>query len=137
MNDHIASLLEGIITATFVGTWVILAVVGVVASRRMDAVAKRRWWPRGNILVGFLIIFFSTALMVLQSRSWSSLGILLESVPAVVLICYLNIKFTKFCNMCCAAQFNYSFWFAPLRFCSKCGSDLVTIKPSPGGSLMT
>ena len=77
------TLLHGLVTAAFVATWIVLAVVGFLGSRTMDAAAKRRWMPRWIILIGVLFVFFSTTLTVLSSRSWSSLGILFLVVPAV------------------------------------------------------
>ena len=126
MDDRTAALLMNIVTTVFVGTWIILPIVGFLASRRMDATAKRRWMPRGVILVGVLFVFFVTTLTVLESRSWSSLGILVIVVPPLVLISYLNIKFTKFCDKCGATLYNY--WFAPMRFCSKCGAELHSVE---------
>jgi hypothetical protein len=127
MDDRTAGALQGFVTAAFLATWVILAIAGFLASKRMNAVAKRRWWPRWIVLVGVLFVFFSTTLTVLQSRSWSSLGILLIVVPAVILICYLNIKFIKFCDKCSATLYNQN-WFTPMRFCSNCGAKLDAVR---------
>lgn len=135
MDDRTAALLKGIVITAFVGTWITLAVVGLVASRRMGAAAKRWWWPRAMILVGALFVFFSTTLTVLESRSWSSLGILIVVVPAVVLISYLNIRFTKFCDKCGATLYSHN-WFVPMTFCSKCGAELPTVKTSRGDNLL-
>src|SRR3954467_14512168 len=112
MDDRTAALLKGIVTTAFFGTWIALAVGGLDASRRMGAAEKRRWMPRGVIVVGALFVVFSTTLTVLESRSWSSLGILVAVVPAVVLISYLNIKSTKFCDKCGATLYDLD-WFAP------------------------
>jgi hypothetical protein len=135
MDDRAAAVLTTLVTTAFVGTWIVLAVVGLLVSRRMDAAAKRRWMPRGVVFVGVLFVLFSTTLAVLESRSWSALGILIVLVPAVVLISYLNIKFTKFCDKCDATLYNHN-WFVPMRFCSKCGANLDTVKPSHGDSLL-
>ncbi|WP_165231781.1 hypothetical protein [Aquisphaera insulae] len=135
MDDRTAAALEGIITTAFIGTWIVLAIVGFIASRRMSAAAKRRWAPREAILVGVLFVFFSTTMTVLQSRSWSSMSFLVLVVPAVVLISYLNIKFTKFCDKCNATLYNHN-WFQPMRFCSKCGAEHDPVKPSQGDSLL-
>src|SRR5688500_17544777 len=127
MDDQTATLLKNIITTAFVGTWITLGVVGFLVSRRMNAAAKRRWMPRGVILAGVLFVFCSAALAVLESRSWSSLGILIFVIPAIILISYLNIKFTEFCDKCGATLYSYN-WLAPMRFCSKCGAELETFK---------
>jgi hypothetical protein len=129
MDDRTAAQLQSIVSTAFVGTWITLAIVGIVANRRMDIAAKRRWWPRWTILTGAFFVFFTTSLVVLGARSWSSLSILFVVVPAVVLICYLNIKFTRFCEKCGTTQYN-SNWFSRMRFCSRCGAELDTAKPS-------
>jgi hypothetical protein len=63
------------------------------------------------------------------------LGILFLVVPAVVLISYLNIKVTKFCDNCGARLYNHT-WFAPMRSCSKCGAELDAAKTTHGDSLL-
>jgi hypothetical protein len=135
MDDRTAATLKCIITTSFVGTWIGLAIAGFVISRRMSVAAKRRWAPRWMILIGTLFVFFSTALTVLESHTFSSLGILVIVVPAVVLISYLNIKFTRFCDKCGDTQYDYD-WFLLQRFCSKCVAELDTVKPSSGDSLL-
>ena len=75
--------------------------------------------PRWGALVAVLFVVFSTALSVLESRSWSGLWILTVVVPGVVLIAYLNNNSLKFCDKCDALLWNYN-WFTPMRFCSRC-----------------
>lgn len=135
MDDHTAALLERIVTTAFVGTWIILAVLGFLVFRRMSAAGKRRWMPRFAVLAGILFVLFSTTLTVLQDPSWSSLRVLIFVIPAVVLIIYLNIKFTKFCDKCGATLYNYN-WFDPMRFCSKCGAELDSIPSKKEGNLL-
>lgn len=109
-------------TAVFIGTWVVLGIVCfVLFFLGRNTELKRTWWPRFVIAVGVLFALFSTALSVLSSPSWESLGILIVVVPAVAVISYLNIKFTKFCGSCGATVFDQN-WFSPTRFCSKCGA---------------
>jgi hypothetical protein len=136
MDDRTASLLQTIVTAAFFGTWIVLGVVGVRASRKsMAAAARRRSIQRGAIVGGGLFAFFTTTLAVLDSRSWSSLRVLLVVVPAVVLIGYLGIKFTIVCDKCGATLYNHD-WFTPMRFCSKCGAELATVKTSQDDSYL-
>jgi hypothetical protein len=121
---HTPTMLETGITALFIGTWIVLVIVGfVVFVLGRDTALKRKWFPRFIILVGMLFVIFSTSLAVLGSETWVALGILLLTVPAVALISYLNIKMTKFCDQCGATLIN-SNWFSPMRFCSKCGAAL-------------
>lgn len=135
MDQGTAELLHAVITAIFIGTWIVLAIVGGLVSRRMDAAAKRRWMPRWVILVGILFAIFATTLTILESRSLASAGILIVIVPAVALTSYLSTKFTKFCDNCGATLYNHN-WFTPMRFCSKCGAKLVDGKPSKVDGLL-
>jgi membrane protease YdiL (CAAX protease family) len=135
MDDRTAGFLHILVTTVFVATWIVLAIVGFLGSRRMSAAAKRWWMPRWMILIALLFVFFATSLTVLSSRSWSSLGILIVLLPVVILISYLNIKFTKFCDKCGSTLYNYN-WFQPMRFCSKCGAELDTFKSTGGDNFL-
>ena len=135
MDQHTAVVLKGIVTTAFIGTWILLGIAGFVAFLWLDAAAKRRWMPRWGALVAVLFVVFSTALSVLESRSWSGLWILTLVVPGVILIAYLNNNSVKFCEKCGAFLWNYN-WFAPMSFCSRCGAELSTSKPSRGDSLL-
>jgi hypothetical protein len=135
MDHHTAVVLKEIVTTAFIGTWIILGFVGLIACRWLDTAAKRRWMPRWGALVAVLFIVFSTALSVVESRSWSGLWILILVVPGVVLIAYLNNNSVKFCDKCDAFLWNYS-WFTPMRFCSRCGALLDTSKRSRDNGLL-
>jgi hypothetical protein len=131
MNDLAADALSGIVTVCFFGTWVVLGMSGfVIFFLWRDAAFKRKWFPRYVILAGVLFVFFSSTLAVLQSRSFSALALLVIVVPMVVLISYLNIKFTKFCVKCGATVIDHNY-FSPMRFCSKCGAELTASKHDP------
>jgi drug/metabolite transporter (DMT)-like permease len=112
------------VVACFFVTWIVLGFVGYLAARRKDTAFKRKWFPRYVILAGVLFVFFPTVISFLQSRSWGAvLGILFLFIPAVSVISYLNIRFTKFCDKCGAAIYAYN-WFSPIKFCSRCGAAL-------------
>lgn len=134
MDDRTAAVLKSIVTTAFVGTWIGLAVVSVLMNRRMDAASKKRWMPRGAILAGALFVFFVTTLSVIESRSWSYLSVLFLVVPVVVLITYLNRRFTKVCDKCGAVQYSHN-WFTPMRFCSKCGAEFDPSESAGGDHL--
>jgi hypothetical protein len=135
MNDLAAATLSSIVEACFIGTWVVLGIGGfIVFYSRRDVAFNRKWFPRYAILAGVLFVFFSTTLTVLQSRSFSALGLLVFMVPMVVLIIYLNIKFTRFCDKCGATAIDYN-WFSPMKFCSKCGAELISGKPDARNDL--
>jgi hypothetical protein len=129
MNEMEARTLSVIVTVCFVGTWIALGVCGFVAFYLpRDASFKRKWFPRFIILVGVLFVLFSTTLVVLESRSLSELGVLVILVPAVAVISFLNMRFTRFCSKCGATTYDVN-WFSPTRFCSKCGAELSSAKP--------
>jgi hypothetical protein len=131
VNDLASDALDGIVPACFIGTWIILGISGfIVFYLRRDVAFKRKWYPRYVILAGFHFVTFVTALAVLQSRSFSGLALSVVVLPVVVLITYLNIKFTKFCDKCGATAFDHN-WFTPMRFCSKCGTEFAASKPFP------
>jgi hypothetical protein len=123
------STLNGIVIAVFFGTWVVLGVAGFLFFYLgRDAALKRRWFPRFVVLGGVLFVFFATTLSVLSSRSPEGLGVLVLVVPAVLLISWLNIKHTKFCDECGAMTINQN-WFASMRYCPRCGASFDS-KPS-------
>jgi hypothetical protein len=128
MNDLKAPILSGIVTVCFFVTWIVLGISGfIVFYLRRDVAVKRKWFPRYAILAGVLFVFFSSTLWVLESRSYSELGVFVVVVPMVVIITYMNIKFTRFCDKCGATVFDY-YWFSPMKFCSKCGVELFSAK---------
>lgn len=135
MNRDSISVLNGIVTACFIGTWFVLAVVSFLfLDVGRDAGFKRRWFSRFMILGSVLFVLFATTMMVLQSRSAAGLAILVPVVPMVILISWLNIRFTKFCDKCGATLHDYN-WFSPMTFCSKCGAELDP-KPPVNGDLL-
>jgi len=44
-------------------------------------------------------------------------------IPAVLLVCLLNIKLTKFCDSCGRTLFNNGLYWK-MEFCPKCGTKL-------------
>ena len=130
MNQNEAPGFAGNVTGLFVATWVVLGVIGFIFFYlNGDAALKRKWFPRYVVLAGVLFVFFATALTVAGSKSSASLGMLVIVVPMVILISYLNLKFTKFCGKCGVTIIDHN-WFSPTRFCSKCGAKLDSDKPS-------
>ncbi len=119
-----------IVTTLFVLTWIALGIAGLILIYlRPDAAFKKKWFPRFVMLTGGLFVFFVAAISVAGTRSIAGLGVLFIVVPAVVLISYLNMKFTRFCDKCGATIFAQN-WFSPIRFCSKCGAELDSSKPA-------
>ncbi len=124
MQKADVELLYHILVACFIGTWIVLGLGGIFAFQISKNVRfKKKWFPRFVVLVAILFLFFSTAIMALSSGSLKFLPFLALVIPFLVLITYLNIKFTKFCD-CCGATVHDSNWFSRMRFCPKCGAEL-------------
>jgi hypothetical protein len=135
MRPDTLSALQSIITACFVGTWIVLGAVGfLLFYLGKDVVFKRKWFPRNVMLGGLLFVFYSTTLFTLGSGLLGGLGVLVVVVPAVCLISWLNIKFTKFCGECGSTIVDQN-WFSPMKFCSKCGAELDA-KPNTDSELL-
>jgi len=102
----------------FFGTWVVLGIVSfVIFFLGKDAQLKRKLWKPFVIGTGALFIGF----VYLMGFGGEALYIM---VPAVVLITFLNIRSTKFCDACGKTIINQNFLVKP-DFCSKCGEKLL------------
>ena len=77
---------------------------------------KKTYFPIYIILVGALFIAFSMGLGMRPNA-------LYIVVPFVVLISFLNIESTKFCDTCGGTIIN-QIWFGKLDHCPKCGASL-------------
>jgi len=133
-NDSLA-LVNEIVIACFFGTWIVLGIGGtVVFFVRKDVAFKRKWWPWYVILAGGLFVLFATAIAVLETRSLKALALLIVMVPFVALTSYLNLRFIKFCDGCGATAYDMN-WFAPMRFCPKCGTEFGAKPVVPGDHL--
>jgi len=133
-HDTLA-LVEEIVIASFFGTWFVLGLGGwIVFFARKDVGFKRKWWPRYILLGGGLFVLFSAAIGVLETRSLKALALLLFVVPWVTLTAYLNLRFIKFCDGCGATAYDMN-WFAPMRFCPKCGTEFGAKPVVPGDHL--
>src|SRR5687768_6969296 len=105
------SVIEGI----FIGTWVVLAIGGLIFHLHASPAMKHKVWPAMGIVVGLLFLVF---IYFLEGIKFASLA----AIP-VALITYLNRKTVKFCSQCGA--FNRSPTMFPVpKFCGKCGTAL-------------
>lgn len=110
------SVIEGI----FIGTWIVLAVGGLIFMLRGSPAMKHKGWPVMTIGVGLLFLVFVFLLEGIK-------GAVFAILP-VALITYLNLKTVKFCSMCGA--FNRSPTMFPVpKYCGKCG---VGLSVTPG-----
>lgn len=101
----------------FFGTWIVLGVIGgVIFFVGKDAKLKRKLWPPFVIGTSILFIFF----VYLMGFGGEVMYIM---VPAVILITFLNLRSTKFCDSCGKTVINQNI-ISKSEFCSKCGSKL-------------
>ena len=108
----------------FFGTWIVLGILGLfLFGFKKDVRFKRKWFPRFIIFVGFVFIMF-IKLMGTPNEVFYLV------IPAVILISFLNIHFTKFCTSCGKTLYHYN-WFTKMKFCSSCGAKLNNDKETP------
>jgi hypothetical protein len=101
----------------FFGTWIVLGILSFyLFFIRNDYEFKVKYFKFFVILVGILFLGFVTAMGVPPQ-------VFVIMVPAVALITFLNIKFTRFCKNCGKTIIN-NVPFTKIEFCPKCGSKL-------------
>lgn len=112
MNDQIQRVFP-----IFFGVWIVLGLISAgFFFFNNNAALKRKVFPPFVIGVGVLFLAF-VALMGFPA------GMFFIIVPAIVLITFLNLRSTRFCNACGKTLINQNFLSAP-KFCSKCGAAL-------------
>ncbi len=77
---------------------------------------KKRYFPWYIILAGVLFISFGLV-------TGLPLVMLFFMVPAVALITFLNIRFTRFCDNC-GRTISTQGMFGKVEYCAKCGAKL-------------
>ncbi len=116
-------LLNSVLTACFIGIWIVLGIFSVFAFQISKNVRfKKKWFPRFIVLGAVLFLLFFSSRMLLSSRSLDFLPWLAVVIPFLALICYVNLRFTKFCDHC-GATLHSTNWFSRMRFCTKCGAE--------------
>jgi hypothetical protein len=96
--------------------WMLLAAANAIFYWKGSLAAKRRWHPRIAIAAGVLFAGF-VALVFPEPR------MLVLFLPAIALICFLNLKLIKFCGSC-GATIMSNMALRPARFCQRCGAPL-------------
>ena len=98
----------------FIGVWIVLGIATVVFLKtKMSATTRRKRIRQGAIATPILFAGF-IVWMTEEPR------ILMVLVPALTLIAYLNVRFTKVCDECGAIAFP-STPLQKTKFCSGCG----------------
>ena len=101
----------------FFAFWIVLGIGGATFFLFSDdAALKRKVWrlyviSAGVLFAGFLVL------------SGAPPEFLIIAIPAMILITFLNMRSTRFCDACGKTLFNQSPFFVP-RFCSRCGARL-------------
>jgi hypothetical protein len=106
---------SGAVDGIFFGTWVALAIGIVVFHLRADVTTKRRWHRWIAFGPAILLVFFVGLMM--------GPVFAIVAVPPMLLIGYLNWKFTKYCPACGAMCVKNPPWGAFI-FCASCGARL-------------
>jgi len=104
------------IVPIFFGTWIVLGIATGLFYWRGSLEAKRRWHPRIAFGVGGLFVLF---VWLMEPHS----HFLFLVVPAVLLISFLNWKFTRFCPACGKTLVQNPPW-SKMTYCTKCGARL-------------
>lgn len=82
--------------------------------RRKSPAVKQKWLPLQAI--GGAVFF-----VVFMLVAGFPLRMLLFAVPALSLITYLNLRFTKVCPNCGRTIYNNRWWLQPIEHCPYCG----------------
>ncbi len=101
----------------FVGVWVVLAVGNAaffLGSK--NAKLKKRLFPWA---MAFFAAVFALFLLLVNAGQPE----FLVALPVLMLIVWINVRATKFCESCGATVVNY-LWFMKMRYCPRCGADL-------------
>jgi hypothetical protein len=83
-----------------------------------DSRLKRRVWPA--LVVGYGILFVA---FVLYETRGNTL-VLFLTVPAVIVISFLNLRGTRFCDSCGRTLYRQPV-FSQSQFCPYCGAPLL------------
>lgn len=103
----------------FIIVWGLLGVSAFLFFHSIrDAALKRRVWPWFS--VGTAVIFAVFVYSVAGRRNPGILGIM---VPALVLITWMNLRMTRFCDAC-GTTITQRTPFSKDAFCSRCGAPL-------------
>ena len=105
--------------SVFFVVWLAAGAASAIFLWRGSPEAKRTWFPRIQVAAGMAFVLFVY---------WVTPGqaVLVILLPAVALITFLNVRFTKFCPNCGAYHQGFGALYR-VNFSRKCGSPL-----SPG-----
>ena len=103
-----------------VGAWFLFGLVGwLLIWRAPTAERKRRIHRRFIIAAGIVMSGFLCA----SVAGGFPPQVLIIMGPAIILVTWVNLRFTTFCDSCNRMIYN-QFWFRRIRFCPHCGAQL-------------
>jgi len=104
--------------AVFLVFWAALAIGSFLFFQfSRDAKLKRRVWP--VLIIGSGVIFGSFVLYMTRGDT----RILYIMIPAIILISFLNLRRTRFCDSC-GRSLHWQPVFSRPQFCPHCGAQL-------------
>lgn len=101
----------------FIASWVIVALTSWIYFRFNNNIGLKRRFHKWGVIVYGTMFFFLIALSM-----GPSLFLLLFGA-AIVLIMYLNIRNTIFCDACGKVTY-LNMWFSKIEYCARCGAKL-------------
>jgi hypothetical protein len=103
----------------FMAVWVLLGLGSFLFFHfNRNAALKRRVWPVFIVAVGLVFGGFMYLSMGQQPQ------VLYLGVPAIILISFLNIRTTRFCDSCGKTLYQQPI-FSRTQFCPHCGAQLT------------
>jgi hypothetical protein len=118
----------GLVMPIYFSVFFLIFVIGIILFKiNKNMALKRKIFPIWIIttysILGGLMVWFCISTQG-KISAHSIIISLVFVIPATVLIGYLNIKNTKFCDSCGRMLQNPN-WFSKMDYCPKCGSKLA------------
>jgi len=108
---------DKVVPIIFAGTWIVLITLSFyLFNIRNDYKFKVKYFKYFTIILGVMFIGYAAAMGAPRQ-------VYFMIVPAVALMTFMNLKFTRFCRNCGKTIINYM-PFTSIEFCPKCGSRL-------------
>jgi len=123
LADASATVSRGGLPKIFVAffiCWFLIGIGGwILVWRARSAERKRRVHRRLTIIAGVVFFLFVCA----SVAGGFPPHVLALAVPAIVLISWLNLRFTTFCDGC-NRMISNQLWWRRVQFCPYCGTQL-------------
>ena len=101
----------------FIASWAIVALISWIYFRFNNNIGLKRRFHKWGVIVYGTMFFF------LISLGMGPSFFLLLFGAAIVLIMYLNIRNTIFCDACGKVTY-FNMWFSKIEYCARCGAKL-------------